>query len=115
MQKKYFRLFLNVHCHVFNKYSTVCYELVVCLFVLDLREDGVDVLGYFTWSFLDNFEWADGFASACSTWTSLDQSDRGPRTTLEGGTPGSSPSTDLRPGQITKEPMGTEQISQISQ
>jgi beta-glucosidase len=29
--------------------------------LLEARDDGVEIIGYFHWSLLDNFEWAEGY------------------------------------------------------
>jgi beta-glucosidase len=31
--------------------------------ILDAQKQGADVRGYFAWSLLDNYEWAEGYVS----------------------------------------------------
>ena len=38
--------------------------LIFCIYLRELHkaiEDGVPILGYMQWSFLDNFEWSEGY------------------------------------------------------
>ena len=37
--------------------------------VNDAIENGVDILGYFAWSIIDNFEWAEGFKPRFGLYT----------------------------------------------
>lgn len=54
----------------------------------DAISEGVPLHGYFTWSLLDNFEWAWGYSSVSGWSTSITPRSAGCPRTAHGGTPG---------------------------
>ena len=45
-----------------DKFRMDFYQQYLAEVVKAVEEDGVNLKGYFAWSLLDNFEWADGYA-----------------------------------------------------
>ena len=50
-----------VNDHVNDEYRIQFYEAYLQQ-VLKAKSEGVNVMGYFAWSFTDNFEWAEGYS-----------------------------------------------------
>jgi beta-glucosidase/6-phospho-beta-glucosidase/beta-galactosidase len=40
-----------------------CFMRHCLTFFFCTQANGIDVLGYFAWSIMDNYEWADGFST----------------------------------------------------
>ena len=45
-----------------DKFRVEYYQHYLAEAIRAVEEDGVQLKGYFAWSLLDNFEWADGYA-----------------------------------------------------
>eukprot|EP00475_Leptophrys_vorax_P002523 TRINITY_DN1140_c0_g2_i1.p1 TRINITY_DN1140_c0_g2~~TRINITY_DN1140_c0_g2_i1.p1 ORF type:complete len:524 (-),score=139.62 TRINITY_DN1140_c0_g2_i1:55-1626(-) len=55
--------FFNFRSDVYNDYFRINYHSTyLSNLEAAINEDGVDIRGYFVWSLLDNYEWADGYS-----------------------------------------------------